>query len=399
MSGKASTLAHSEPQKFRERVSSCFLSTCIICIAFIATATMSSRSTSETMRAIGRSARQSRTAMLARSVAPSRLAPRQASRSIAFSTFASSTSQSSTLALTTAQASTSSNPTSNHATDRPPRGGPDKTTLLLLESIPQIARYGFTKQAYLRSSSSPDTDELTKRMRIVNTLFPGPASMFDGKLFEAWNTVCDLAVVHNVSPETVLQALRSGQGVGNEGTTAHGKLVNMKRMSSEEERAAIEKVAGIIEERLRLSWSAKAHLTPVSSPTPRRPSAILADTLFTRLVVGHHLNLHPLPRHHLSALDLPTPNYPSQPTYTPPALKPHLGFRISRPHPPYNTSEDGIPRPRWSRMVRYPHAPHAGLHGSDATRRVTEHCAFSGYAKGVSTGCTGERDGSGCDTG
>ncbi|TKY86549.1 hypothetical protein EX895_004698 [Sporisorium graminicola] len=132
---------------------------------------------------------------------------------------------------------------------------PDAATQLLLETIPAIPQYGFTKDAYLCSSTAADR---LKRERIVHTLFPGPASTFDARLFTAWNNVCDLAVVHSVSPERVLGSLKSGQNVG----ARESKPVRTQSsLSKDAETIALAKVASVIEERLRLSWSVRHHLT------------------------------------------------------------------------------------------------------------------------------------------
>ncbi|CBQ72503.1 conserved hypothetical protein [Sporisorium reilianum SRZ2] len=150
---------------------------------------------------------------------------------------------------------------------------PNAATQLLLDTIPAIPQYGFTKDAYL--SSSTPADRLT-RERIAQTLFPGLASTFDARLFAAWNNVCDLAVVHTLSPDSVLESLKSGQPVGG----SESKPVRMQSsMSEDAERTALAKVAAVIEERLRLSWSVRHHLTHVS---PLLSSFPLNRTSLTR---------------------------------------------------------------------------------------------------------------------
>ncbi|SPO26091.1 uncharacterized protein UTRI_02365 [Ustilago trichophora] len=95
---------------------------------------------------------------------------------------------------------------------------PDASTSILLQTLPNIPRYGFTTHAFLQaapsSSSSIDPEESLKRSRMLSTLFPGPPSVFDSRLFTAWNTVCDLSVLHDIAPEAAIEALQKGQAVG-----------------------------------------------------------------------------------------------------------------------------------------------------------------------------------------
>ncbi|CDU25835.1 uncharacterized protein SPSC_06006 [Sporisorium scitamineum] len=141
---------------------------------------------------------------------------------------------------------------------------PDAATLLLLNTIPSIPQYGFTKAAYLSSSSSSSSSspsspaDRLKAERILQTLFPGPDSSFDARLFTAWNDVYDLASLHALSPEAVLQSLKSGQRVGGMETK---QVRTQSRLSKDAERTALGKVTSIIETRLRHSYTVRRHLT------------------------------------------------------------------------------------------------------------------------------------------
>ncbi|EST07065.1 hypothetical protein PSEUBRA_003522 [Kalmanozyma brasiliensis GHG001] len=247
---------------------------------------MSVRSALRAMHTVARVAGPSRAAIPARSAIQPRLRSRQSSRSIASS---SRTSESPSASSSQTPIGSSSSSSPHHTT----HSAPDASTLLLLDSIPHIPQYGFTRQAYLRTSADPlDTDELSKRMRVVSTLFPGPESSFDAKLFEAWNSLCDLSVIHGVSPETVLASLRTGEEAGK----TQGKPVNTrKNLSKAEERAAIEKVAAVIEERLRLSWSVRGHLTQgITSLSTLSPTSSTLHSVFPHQTVLPNLPT-PLP--------------------------------------------------------------------------------------------------------
>ncbi|CDW98281.1 hypothetical protein, partial [Sporisorium scitamineum] len=115
---------------------------------------------------------------------------------------------------------------------------PDAATLLLLNTIPSIPQL--------------------KAERILQTLFPGPDSSFDARLFTAWNDVYDLASLHALSPEAVLQSLKSGQRVGGMETK---QVRTQSRLSKDAERTALGKVTSIIETRLRHSYTVRRHLT------------------------------------------------------------------------------------------------------------------------------------------
>nr|CDI53076.1 conserved hypothetical protein [Melanopsichium pennsylvanicum 4] len=148
---------------------------------------------------------------------------------------------------------------SKHTRDR---AKPDAATLLLLDSVDSIPQYGFTQSAYLLPSAcSPlNVEETLKRQRILSTLFPGSPTTFDAKLFMAWNKVCDLAIVHHISTEQVIQVLRAGEPL--DCNTMQGKPVRMDaNLSAQAEKVAFHKLAILIQERLRLSWMVKAHLT------------------------------------------------------------------------------------------------------------------------------------------
>ncbi|SJX62365.1 uncharacterized protein SRS1_13212 [Sporisorium reilianum f. sp. reilianum] len=166
---------------------------------------------------------------------------------------------------------------------------PNAATQLLLDTIPAIPQYGFTKDAYL--SSSTPADRLT-RERIAQTLFPGLASTFDARLFAAWNNVCDLAVVHSLSPDSVLESLKSGQPVGG----SESKPVRMQSsMSENAERTALAKVAAVIEERLRLSWSVRHHLTHgITALCTHSPTTSYLHSIFPHATVLPNLP-NPLP--------------------------------------------------------------------------------------------------------
>lgn len=145
---------------------------------------------------------------------------------------------------------------------------PDASTSILLETLPNIPRYGFTTHAFLQAapsspfSSSIDPEQTLKRSRTLSTLFPGPPSTFDSRLFTTWNTVCDLSVLHDLSTEAVTEALQRGQAVGQE---VEGKPVRMQQsLSEEEEKKALSKIVQMVEDRLRLSWAVRSHLTHVS---------------------------------------------------------------------------------------------------------------------------------------
>ncbi|SOV05248.1 uncharacterized protein UDID_03327 [Ustilago sp. UG-2017a] len=135
---------------------------------------------------------------------------------------------------------------------------PDASTLLLLNTIPSIPEYGFTKQAYLRSTPSLDPEEVTKRLRILTTLFPGPDSAFDSQLFRTWSRICDLSIIHSTPPEQILASLIDGVNLAD---AQEGKPIRMQRsLTSADQSCALSKVTALLEERLRLSWEVKGHL-------------------------------------------------------------------------------------------------------------------------------------------
>lgn len=206
----------------------------------------------------------------------------QLPRPFATSTAASNSTHNQSTSQTVSSSSSTSDSTSGSAHHRQGstrNTAPDASTLLLLNTLPHVPRYGFTKQAYFRSpttssSSSQiqaiDPEELNKRMRIASTLFPGPNSVFDGKLFQAWSRVCDLSTIHSSSPDQIIRSLKNAVELDS-GTD--GKPVRTQRsLSSQEESVALQKVAALIEERLRLSWQVRAHLmhgiTALSTASP-----------------------------------------------------------------------------------------------------------------------------------
>ena len=156
---------------------------------------------------------------------------------------------------------------SSSANTAPHASAPDASTLLLLNALPQIAQYGFSKHAYLPPSSAAalDAAEVARRMRVVETLFPRGPAAFESSLFTMWNSVCDLAVVHGVSVDHVVQALQRGDQVG---AASQNKPVRMHGLSEAEERVALGKVVELIEQRLRQSWAVRGHLTQVCLPPP-----------------------------------------------------------------------------------------------------------------------------------
>lgn len=206
---------------------------------------------------------------------------RQFATSIAASnsTHKQSTSHaSSSFSSTASTASSSSSSSSGAATT------PDASTLLLLNTLPHIPQYGFSKQAYVRSTPSSsstqplDPEELTKRMRIVSTLFPGPDSSFDSKLFQTWSHICDLSIIHSSSPDQIIHSLING--ISLHPNTQHKPVRMQQSLNAAEESEAIQKVASLIQDRLRLSWAVKNHLMhgitalSTSSPTNSRLHSI-----------------------------------------------------------------------------------------------------------------------------
>lgn len=119
-------------------------------------------------------------------------------------------------------------------------------------------------------------------MRIVNTLFPGPQTTFDAKLFTAWNKVADLATIHATPMEQIIDSLRVGREVGLAENGMEGRPVRMQQsLTAEEEKAALDKVAQIIEDRLRLSWAVKSHLTHgITSLSTDSPTSSTLHSIF-----------------------------------------------------------------------------------------------------------------------
>lgn len=195
-------------------------------------------------------------------------------RRIASQASASSSSSGPT-STQTASPSTDSSSTHQQGSKSSSSSPPDAATIILLDSLPQIPQYGFMKQAYLRTSSSfsiVDPEEASKRLRVIDTLFPGPPTLFETALFTAWNTISDLATIHDIPTERVIETLRSGSPLTN-GAEVTGKPVRMQQsLSKSEEKQALEKVTELIESRLRHSWSIRSHLesglTSLSTASP-----------------------------------------------------------------------------------------------------------------------------------
>ena len=167
-----------------------------------------------------------------------------------------------------------------------PNTAPDASTLLLLNALPQIAQYGFSKHAYLPPSSAAalDAAEVARRMRVVETLFPRGPAAFESSLFSMWNSVCDLAVVHGVSVDHVVQALQRGEQLG---AASQSKPVRMQGLSAAEEKVALEKIVELIEQRLRQSWAVRGHLTQVSNlHNLHLPTLNTADTTLLPLFLA-----------------------------------------------------------------------------------------------------------------
>lgn len=144
---------------------------------------------------------------------------------------------------------------------------PDAATLLLLNTLASVPQFGFTRHACLHASSPGE--QAAKHLRIVSTLFPGPESAFDSALFAAWNKVADLAVLYDVSPDHVVHLLKAGSHPSRavrEEERAHKPVRMQKGLGPAEEKIALQNVAQILEQRLRLSWAVRNHLTHVSPP-------------------------------------------------------------------------------------------------------------------------------------
>ncbi|GAC95281.1 hypothetical protein PHSY_002856 [Pseudozyma hubeiensis SY62] len=159
--------------------------------------------------------------------------------------------------LDPSQASTSNTP---HASDQSTSQHTSKTLpsasmLLLLDSIPHIPQYGFTKQAYFASSSSSDP---ARSIRTIETLFPGPDSHFETQLFTAWSNLCDISVVHSMPIATLLQLVRDGQ----DPDTPAARPVRMTPLSPSESKTALHNVTTLLESRLQHFHSIRTHLLP-----------------------------------------------------------------------------------------------------------------------------------------
>lgn len=102
---------------------------------------------------------------------------------------------------------------------------------------------------------------------MLDTLFPGPESVFQAQLFTTWNNVADLSVVYGLKPEEVVRVLRAGGTLLDEGGSERKKPIRMQpRLDENAEKEALLKVAALIEKRLRLSYEVKDHLLQVRPP-------------------------------------------------------------------------------------------------------------------------------------
>ncbi|KAJ9476258.1 hypothetical protein PHBOTO_006351 [Pseudozyma hubeiensis] len=189
-----------------------------------------------------------RTARLARS---GRIAVARARPSLPRTLTSTARALSASQASTSNKTHTSDQSTSQHTS----KALPNASTLLLLDSIPHIPQYGFTKQAYFASSPSSDP---TRSVRIVETLFPGPDSHFESQLFTAWNNCCDISAIHSVPISTVVQLVRDGQ----DPDSPTARPVRMTPLSPTESRTALHNVTTLLESRLHHFHFIRTHLLP-----------------------------------------------------------------------------------------------------------------------------------------
>ncbi|KAI3482524.1 hypothetical protein L1887_54829 [Cichorium endivia] len=131
----------------------------------------------------------------------------------------------------------------------------DLTTTVLLDALPAVSQYGFSKHAYIHAAGA-QTD-LDRRSRTVDTLFPGPDSTFEAALFQTWNSVSNHAAIRATSPQDIIAILRANGTL--DGETQRPVRINAQ-LSEEEKRKALAKVAELMLDRLRLSWDARPHL-------------------------------------------------------------------------------------------------------------------------------------------
>ncbi|GAC71607.1 hypothetical protein PANT_4c00024 [Moesziomyces antarcticus T-34] len=131
----------------------------------------------------------------------------------------------------------------------------DLTTTVLLDALPAVSQYGFSKHAYIHAAGA-QTD-LDRRSRTVDTLFPGPNSTFEAALFQTWNSVSNHAAIRATSPQDIIAILRANGTL--DGESQRPVRINAQ-VSEEEQRKALEKVAELMLDRLRLSWNARPHL-------------------------------------------------------------------------------------------------------------------------------------------
>ncbi|SPO48953.1 uncharacterized protein PSANT_06644 [Moesziomyces antarcticus] len=130
----------------------------------------------------------------------------------------------------------------------------DLTTTVLLDALPAVSQYGFTKHAYMHADGVHH--DVNQRLRTVDTLFPGPDSTFEAALFQAWNSVSNHASIHATTPQHIITALRNGT-LDKE---AQRPVRLDAQLSEEQQRKALANVAELMLDRLKLSWNARPHL-------------------------------------------------------------------------------------------------------------------------------------------
>lgn len=147
--------------------------------------------------------------------------------------------------------------TINDKTQRTSHTSPNAALQVLLDSIVHIPKYGFSKQAYLASyNSTLSAAETAKRLQTLQTLFPGPDCLFSSQLFIAWNRLCDLSIIHELTHERVLHLIRNGHHF-----PAHPPpTISTQPPSESHLQDSLSKVTLLIEQRLYLSWAVRHHL-------------------------------------------------------------------------------------------------------------------------------------------
>lgn len=149
-------------------------------------------------------------------------------------------------------------------------------TKVLLNSLPHIPDYGFTRSAFLLSDAVQSTlaskqagsDGELDRTRVLDTLFPGPPTVFDSELFRTWSQVHDLEAIYQTSADHIGQQLLSGHHPREQydGTDAGRTRVEMRSsLSQDESREALLNVQRIVEDRLRSCWNVRQHMIHVRS--------------------------------------------------------------------------------------------------------------------------------------